>query len=456
MQVGGQNKYSFESFGRMIVTIYDLAGRLRRFHFNLDDERLLSVEAQSGLLVSPTDKNRVPYIQNAEKPVIRDFLDDNGVFCEKEAKKKTILLNDFFCEECVTENQRNKAKLINRCFSAIRGGNEKNETKNIILVPDNFSAKTQEIILRNCRLGRSSTTLLWRSVAACLGAEEEIKRLGLKAEDKVCVVDSQDGYLDWTVLTLKKDRGYLIPQRKAYRVAYRERLASHKMMNHRAVYVDKNGQESSFYNYTHYGKEGNCIILNGGDFERKEFRKKTERRLLGHSLPVKAYLVLGDGVIIDRNHNQAIIHNKNKDFAAIGAARYASRLEKGLPTYFDQCEGLSIIVQDEREQLILSKTLIPKKDDCPGGKVLIGNINRDCIISKEDRNIKFYLFEGIPNRNDPLKFFEQELKEIEIFEDEEVELSPSVIPGQGIAKVIAKSRVFKEDVGLDFVGNAGH
>ena len=61
----------------------------------------------------------------------------------------------------------------------------------IILVPDDYDAEKQENLLRHCGLPRNRTMLLWRSVAICLGAEEELRKRNATAGARIAVVDSQ-------------------------------------------------------------------------------------------------------------------------------------------------------------------------------------------------------------------------------------------------------------------------
>lgn len=75
----------------------------------------------------------------------------------------------------------------------------------VIGMPDSFKEQHQELLLRYLPWGRTRTQLLWRSVAAILGATAEGDELGvslLKSGDQVLVVDLQNEYIEASVLEI--------------------------------------------------------------------------------------------------------------------------------------------------------------------------------------------------------------------------------------------------------------
>lgn len=75
----------------------------------------------------------------------------------------------------------------------------------VIGMPDSFKEEHQELLLRYLPWGRTHTQLLWRSVAAILGASAVGDELGvslLKSGDQVLVIDLQNEYIEASVLKI--------------------------------------------------------------------------------------------------------------------------------------------------------------------------------------------------------------------------------------------------------------
>jgi hypothetical protein len=75
----------------------------------------------------------------------------------------------------------------------------------VIGMPESFKEEHQELLLRYLPWGRTHTQLLWRSVAAILGASAVGDELGvslLKSGDQVLVIDLQNEYLEASVLKI--------------------------------------------------------------------------------------------------------------------------------------------------------------------------------------------------------------------------------------------------------------
>jgi hypothetical protein len=79
------------------------------------------------------------------------------------------------------------------------------EKRYVVGMPDSFREEHQETLLRNLPWGRQRTQLLWRSVAAVLGATTLADDLGLsilEPDDEVLVVDVQNEYVEATLLRI--------------------------------------------------------------------------------------------------------------------------------------------------------------------------------------------------------------------------------------------------------------
>lgn len=79
------------------------------------------------------------------------------------------------------------------------------ERRYVVGMPDSFREEHQETLLRNLPWGRQRTQLLWRSVAAVLGASASADELGqsiLNHDDEILVVDVQNEYVEATLLRI--------------------------------------------------------------------------------------------------------------------------------------------------------------------------------------------------------------------------------------------------------------
>jgi hypothetical protein len=75
----------------------------------------------------------------------------------------------------------------------------------VIGMPDCFKEEQQELLLRHLPWGRTRTQLLWRSVAAILGATAGGDEHGVKllmSDDQVLVIDLQNEYIEASVLEI--------------------------------------------------------------------------------------------------------------------------------------------------------------------------------------------------------------------------------------------------------------
>ena len=407
----------------MIVDVYDLTGALCCSRYEVDENqcsyRFVARERLSDVLICPESterRNQPPYIQNCNKPFIRDLVDENGNFSYSHC----AILGDFLQMEAL--NSPEKKKLLENYFASLKAYSSDfyyPADKNVILIPDNYNAVLQELILRSCPFPRQNTYLLWRSVAACLGNIEK-----LQGKKTVAIHDVQQSYYDVSVLNLVQDASLLVPQRKAYcpeSVSY----PKHNDAVTRATFEPDN----EFYRYTYYGLESECIVWdsNAEQFTLKNFSSSSKPWI-----PTD----VRDGVIVVGAKTNDLFSSLDEEGFSLsdGAALYVARKCNGMPTYYDECKGLYIVVQDLENETIFSKELIAPNEKCMGGVEIEGLLNTDCFIEKGTENVRFFL--GEEKGDDvPLKILDHHFKIGRMKFREPLKLYPSMIPGQGIATV---------------------
>jgi len=304
---------------------------------------------------------------------------------------------------------------------------DKSSDKNVILIPDNFDAHLQEKLLRSCALPRESTFLLWRSVATCLGNTLLVEQF-LGSDWKLKIIDYQLSYCDVSILSIVREGGLIVPQRRAYQ---------HSGIDF-PLHVPYKGQDeflpsNKFYRCTYYGSTEGCVVWDDAkrEFERKNFVK--ERK-------IQLYIGL-------QGRRMKINHYSVSD----GGAIYVARMISGRPTYYDECTGLYIVVQDLDKEEIYSKELIAPNSKCRGGDVINGMVNTDCFIEKGANNVRFRLADAYGN-DVPLKVLDYNFKVGAMKKREPLKLYPSMVPGQGIARVrVTGEMQIREPVELDLL-----
>lgn len=160
------------------------------------------------LLIYPRipNTNKSPYLQDPTAPVIEDFYTKDGHF----DFSNSIFLSEMLSSEIDNSKREHLRKYFNYQLGILPEFDSSNF--NIILVPDNYDAEKQEKLLRSCSLPRNNTLLLWRSVAICLGAEDELLAAGVKERDKIAIIDAQSsGTLNISILTMRYDGEKLVP-----------------------------------------------------------------------------------------------------------------------------------------------------------------------------------------------------------------------------------------------------
>lgn len=411
----------------MLIDVYDLNATLCCSRYKIDVEHcgfsLIERKRISDVLIWPDvskSRNQPPYIQEWKQPIIRDLLGEDGSFSFENCS----FLADFW----QMENQDEKK--IEAFFSALRHSSyafDKQADWNVILIPDNFDANLQEKILRTCSLPRESTSLLWRSVATCLGNLPLLKQFSEKSST-IKVTDYQLKYCDESVLNLIHEENLVVPQRHAYKEG--EFYPRHDNYNGQDVFLPSN----EFYRHTYYGTTKNCVVwdANQRQFAREHFVIK-ERKIR---------------LFIESNGCQKEVHRFS---ASDGAAVFVARKSCGKSTYYDECTGLYIVVQDPEREEIYAKELIAPNSKCPGGEEILGTVNSDCFIDRGTDNVRFRLADA-PGDNVPLKVLDYTFMTGAMKTREPLKLHPSMIPGQGIARVrVTGAKQLRASVDLDLL-----
>lgn len=410
----------------MIVDVYDLNATLCCSRYKIDVEHcgfsLVKRKRISDVLIWPDvskNRNQPPYIQERKQPIIRDLLGKDGTFSFENCS----FLADFW------QMEHQDVKKIEAFFRSLRHSSyafDDQADRNVILIPDNFDANLQEKILRICSLPRESTSLLWRSVATCLGNMSLLKQLPDKCS-LIKVIDYQLRYCDESVLNLIREDNLLVPQRRAYKMG--KFYPRHDKYNGQDVFLPHN----DFYRHTYYGTTKDCVVWDAqqGQFARKHFVKERKIRLF-----------------IESDGNRKEVHRFS---ASDGAAIFVARKASGKATYYDECTGLYIVVQDLEKEEIYAKELIAPNSKCPGGDEIQGTVNNDCFIDKGTDNVRFRLADAHGD-DVPLKVLDYTFMTGAMKTREPLELHPSMIPGQGIARVrVTGAQQLRAAVDLDLL-----
>lgn len=463
------------------INVYDLTGRKRiRRYIAHDDTDIKAVDQNNffdihDLLIYPREKysNKSPYCQDYKNPIIEDFeMNDGHFYYDNSYFLDDILhLIEIKNDRTAFEDLKKFFDYENQTFEAFTSDKDfpTGETnKNIILVPDHYLPLMQENLLSACGLRRSESLLLWRSVAACLGAEELLKEKGATEGDRVAVLDIQEKEVSVSVLTLKKDQGYLVPKRRFYEEKSKSYPANFPM--ERFSFRLKNDMDEWIYDedliefvkHTSGRFQKEICVPNKRTGKWQEIKVFTLYNSMAISQRIDAdfFIITGDNnrltfSIPQMNENNTLDERTLKspagnryNFISTGAARFCVRKELGKPTYFDECQPLSLIVADKETEEIRPHTLIEGNDECRGGETIEGEAVEDVSILQGSNSGEFYLCLGEPTNFAPLKFLKQQFTEELAEVSQKLIIYPSMIPGQGIAIVDVECNPKKDEAPL--------
>lgn len=444
-----------------LFKIYDLWGTKQSFFFEESTsyevnplKELLKYNLLEYLII-PTSKftNSKPYLIGYDKVIIDDYLkykitndiETNVFHIIDEIKKVSDRLN--------TTSELN----ISNWFSAHNGydhnllNNRKIASDNLSLVipvPDFMSIGVQDIILDESKK-YCNTSLLWRSVAAVLGAEEEIKKYNIKKDDVILVEDRTEKYV--LVSKIKydysPDKKRLIP---CHSIFISEELNS-KKRNYWLSDKTTTGTEKL-----------NLIDEKNGFIKPIKWTRRLNRSLLDVDYSdAKLVITIGDSQQYNNYTGIPIIHDTDNIFIARGAARYAVRSKYKIVSFYDQCKNLSLVITNKNEE-IKFENLIEKNDRLPGGIKKEYDPVYGISLQVAKGAVDFYLNLGENRKDKRLKILHQKF-DLSKYVNKSIQiplvLYPSITAGQGNAQVhimVSDSECYKNinvnelDVFLDW------
>lgn len=435
----------------MNTGVFDLTGTKRYYlgqSLGKSDFKVSTSIRLSDLLIYPTEEesNRQPYLQDYASPSLEDLHRGGMAFnydsCHYLADMLKQLdddgykqLNDYFYYQngllVDAIGKQHPPVIIDT---------------NILLVSDDCDGEKQEKILRACHFPRNKTFLLWRSVAAFLGAKDFLTANGAQDGDNVAVVDEREGHVFVSMLKIKKEKTFLVPCRKSF-----SHNNNYPVWNYNLKVSVPDNEETKFWKHT-YNCPGRWVVPSKNGWKEQDFPVPTvPEYVIPQTVAKTVNFCIAIGNIKVTCQNDIPKYQANREDIATGAGRFAVRQANGLPTYYDQCEPLIFIIQDSTNETIVPIELIKGNELCKGGAKIIGEINKDFYLEQENHSISFLLNVGNVNSQTPLK----ELIHDFGFESNKIQpliLHPSMIPGQGIAQVEVEAHpLLAENVLLDFL-----
>ena len=464
----------------MIVEVWDLLGSeaFARTVVSGREDRVdgATLRHLRHVLVYPKDdgSNRAPHLLDPERPDVADLLDPNGDIAP-DIRERTWLMRELLLPEDLNASPFWQTPPDRRIFRDWfdyqrgvldeAGGERRSPDQTILAVPDFLGIKAQEALLSDSGFDRIRTRLLWRPIAAALGAEDMLEESGVSPGDRVAVLDvSPDGaYFDLCILKMvpPKDEDWSGASSWQHLVPCRAT----------APEMPRTVQDNGFFfcSPAKGGKlgenrirfdlamsfSGTFLLPRGGTWieqdssilpfspslrnvESNELRQKISEILasckiaLSVGAPFRKEAPFPAGVPLIREP-------EGRNWILRGCVRFADRNTHGLPTYYDEVRGLYAIGQNTHDEIIVAATLIPHKEEWPGGKSLAGapyraEIEAGTGSSERKPHADFRFRYGLLTRNSPLKFYRHEF-DIQLQSNHEIVLQPSIIPGQGLARV---------------------
>lgn len=465
------------------VNTFDLHARHLHARFEMSDHgevrRIGEAQILRRLMLYPRNacENRSPYLQDPLHPSIEDLWNpERECFEFDRAVPLWKILEGLRAaedeipggHESSREVQQKSERALRNYFHACEAGRDYYEDcdQYILTIPDDEDAHTQERMLQAFHQPRSRTQLLWRSVAACLGFEERLKAMGAKENQRVAVVDWEFNRVLVSILTLKRKEGFLVPARRSY-LNTSSGAINRENYPIREAYEFKsliNEEEDEFIQNTFYTGSRRAVTW---DPARHAWHRDLERTLRSRFLSLSAIRDVDFCIHIGRytqaraeksllgfDKTRCLYETREEMQLAVGAARYAARLKLGLPTYFDECAGLSIVVENVSTECIESVSLIKGSQLCEGGKELVGEPYRGLSIRAQEDFVEFYLAIGeVTQHSRNLRKLKQQF-ELSSPKQQPIVLFPSMIPGQGLAKVKVEAQpLFREPIVLNLLEN---
>lgn len=466
----------------MMYGVLDIAGT-NRFYVFRDDEEISpkqlyddSIKIPSLLVCPPKGTNKDYYLLNPDDPVVEDIV---SIKEENGRRSYSLKYNAIISSTKMILSLYNKIDEIPNNYKckykaklSISEGNSQTEfdgyfhiwarkvreylsvmencNKIFIPVPDNIPAAVQDSIINNFG-GPEKVFLLWNSVAAALGFYEDLKLLN--ENDNVLIADQNNLSEVYSIITMKmcdKD-GRVIPGHHVYYDADSFDQVNPKPLNR----VSLRDNEYSSY----FADDGLLPVREeaGRIFKVEDletiFDKKEETRLSLQNKNIKCIIVLGkiDTAKVFNNQAIPIKNHKRRSRVAYGCYQYVKMKNQGLIPYYDECDALSLVVFNKKDERFDFKTLIQHNDKLEGGERIKGSmVDGIKLPAGKDPDVKFLLRLGEKKNVGKLKELIQKINYPDDFDYNhnkvELELYPSLIPGQGQADVIIKAKVPYSDL----------
>ena len=478
----------------MIIDVWDILGTEMFARFTADAatgevaDAATSESLRRVLSCPRAGLNRKPHLLDPGRPDISDLLDENGNITEDICERSWLLRELLLPQDRQQSPQWQKPPqrsadgrwpLFQSWFDAQRGvladdAFEKAGSADAIVlaIPDFLGILVQEALLANSGFDRTRTRLLWRPVAAVLGAEESLRRIGARVGDRVAVIDwaPDDAWCDICFLQLVTptagdwpDKGRaavpLVPCRSAIPPRPGE-VCNYGFYQTFSTRGAKTGSAQDRFDLA-TRREGSFYLPDGHggwtlrqttlpDIARRSLRNVTttgndKQRIAALVTGCRCAISLGVPFHPDAPFPKDVPILREADgenWVALGCARFAVRSAAGLPTYYDEVQPLRAIGQDKREERIVAVDLIPPKTKWPGGRTLAGApYSAQLAATSGDASRKpfvdFRLHLGTLDRFTPLSRYRHEF-DIQLDRPQDITLHPSIVAGQGLARVEAR------------------
>lgn len=284
----------------------------------------------------------------------------------------------------------------------------------VVLVPDDWDAQWLETILRTKpqSLPRDKVFLLWRSVAAVLGQMEQ-RAFPVGAD--VVVVD-----------------GFAVPNYNAVCIRFMSEKETGRILPQRS----------------------STRLHSGDGSENSEVRFCLDRSFSDHSSPfvigTRGSLRLCVGILSERNfisQGDEVVYSCNDKILYSGVRRFLEEESRGLVSYFDERDELSLVVQTRSEEVIF-KVLVEHDECSPGGKPYHGAKTRGGALQQGVAKISLNVLEGEQADTAPLKTLEESLDVVTPV-TMDIHFQADMTPGQGLAKVVFMADFLDEPIPLD-------
>ncbi len=448
------------------VGIYDLFGTKRYSLCDFDEEnnyKILNsytVPLNTILINEKINSNSKPYLLD-NKYVDIDYnsfnlllennkLNNNIVSLDKMLLSLILKNLDLQLGDNLKDYFEYQKGLLRKIFidkGIINHKSRKLEDEVVIPVFDNLNEEKQELLLSKFG-NRTNTSLLWRSIAACLGAESLFEKYNIRDKDSILIVDSVNKAIIVTKLDMSENDDRLIPCHKSYLDSYDKFNKDYYQKYENTNYIKFSSKEKYEDNYKKTNIKKIPYKNSKGLWELTEI-KNLDTQKYSISIPVqnkvKLILVVCENVEIKYNKN--IVKYCDLNTIKKGSLVYAKRIKNGEIAYYDQCDGLHIVSQNKKNEYdadLHYSTLIEGNDKAPGGKEIIGKINKDLFIKKGDNSFKFFIRMGNKDTNGELKVLEQIFGEDGLTEKCNLILKPRMKPGQGRAIIDIECDTYQE------------